>query len=280
MLGAIVYLVAPISIAFIAYALYRRVQFWRVGASYDELGSHGDRIREFLRAGAFGFGGHGKFHPRRERYASVMHFAIFWGFRNPFRRDYCSRDRVQFRGIPWHNLPDSPFQTANKLYLGCVRRCACRHRDREWAYWRRYVVKPQRLNSFADDSLILAYLLLLLLTGFALEGLRIGATELNPDSTLYAPSHRAVVANRMALCHAVPCRRHDSRSDDDRSPSVVVDTCRNLRRRSSVRCHQFQQTLPHHRIDCEHLPEAGHVRAARSNRWETSNRSRRSEHPT
>ena len=87
MLGAIVYLVAPISIAFIAYALYRRVQFWRVGAAYDELGSHRDRIREFLRAGAFGFGGHGKFHPRRERYASVMHFAIFWGFGNPIHRD-------------------------------------------------------------------------------------------------------------------------------------------------------------------------------------------------
>ena len=95
LLGAIVYLIAPISLAFIVYALYRRVQFWRVGSEYDELGSHSIRIREFLRSGAFGFGGHGKFHPRRERYATVMHFAIFWGFAVLFLATIISGHRVQ-----------------------------------------------------------------------------------------------------------------------------------------------------------------------------------------
>ena len=188
MLGAIVYLVAPISIAFIAYALYRRVQFWRVGASYDELGSHGDRIREFLRAGAFGFGGHGKFHPRRERYASVMHFAIFWGFAILFVATTVAAIEFNFEEYLGTTFPTAHFKLQTS-FVWDVFGGALAAIGIGMAYWRRYVVKPQRLNSFADDSLILAYLLLLLLTGFALEGLRIGATELNPDSTLYAPSH-------------------------------------------------------------------------------------------
>ena len=48
-------------------------------------------------------------------------------------------------------------------------------------------MRPDRLNTFADDAAVLGYLGALLLTGFALEGLRVGATELNSASDLYAP---------------------------------------------------------------------------------------------
>ncbi|MXX93438.1 MAG: (Fe-S)-binding protein [Chloroflexi bacterium] len=187
LLGAIVYLIAPISLAFIAYALYRRVQFWRVGSEYDELGSHATRIREFLRSGAFGFGGHGKFHPRRERYATVMHFAIFWGFAVLFVATTFAAIEFNFEeylGVPF---PTAYFRLQTSfiwdVFGGVLAAIGI-----GMAYWRRYVIKPERLNSFADDSLILGYLVLLLVTGFALEGLRIGATELNPNSDLYAPS--------------------------------------------------------------------------------------------
>ena len=187
LLGAIVYLIAPISIAFIAYGLYRRVQFWRVGAEYDELGSHGERIREFLRAGAFGFGGHGKFHPRRERYASIMHFAIFWGFAVLFLATTIAAIEFNFEEYLGVAFPTAYFRLQTSfvwdVFGGVLAGIGI-----GMAYWRRYVAKPERLNSFADDSLILGYLLLLLVTGFALEGLRIGATELNPNSELYAPS--------------------------------------------------------------------------------------------
>ena len=187
-LGAIVYLIAPISIAFIAYGLYRRVQFWRVGSEYDELGSHRERIREFIRTGAFGFGGHGKFHPRRERYASVMHFAIFWGFAVLFLATTVAAIEFNFEEYLGVTFPTAYFKLQTSfiwdIFGGVLALVGI-----AMAYWRRYVVKPERLNSFADDSLILAYLLLLLLTGFALEGLRIGATELNPSSEFYAPSH-------------------------------------------------------------------------------------------
>ena len=187
LLGAIVYLIAPISLAFIAYALYRRVQFWRVGSEYDELGSHSIRIREFLRSGAFGFGGHGKFHPRRERYASVMHFAIFWGFAVLFVATTVAAIEFNFEEYLGVAFPTAYFRLQTSfvwdVFGGVLATIGI-----GMAYWRRYVVKPERLNSFADDSLILAYFVLLLATGFALEGLRIGATELNPNSEFYAPS--------------------------------------------------------------------------------------------
>ena len=187
LLGAIVYLIAPISLAFIAYALYRRVQFWKVGSEYDELGSHATRIREFLRSGAFGLGGHGKFHPRRERYATVMHFAIFWGFVVLFVATTVAAIEFNFEEYLGVRFPTAYFRLQTgfvwDVFGGVLAAIGI-----GMAYWRRYVIKPERLNSFADDSLILGYLVLLLVTGFALEGLRIGATELNPNSDLYAPA--------------------------------------------------------------------------------------------
>ena len=188
LLGAIVYLVAPISIAFIAYGLLRRVKFWRLGADYDELGSHTDRVREFLREGAFGFGGHGKFHPRRERYASVMHFAIFWGFAVLFVATTFAAIEFNFEEYLGLTFPTAYFRLQTGLiwdvFGGVLALIGI-----GMAYWRRYFMRPERLNTFADDSFILAYLLLLVVTGFVLEGLRIGATELNVNSELYAPDH-------------------------------------------------------------------------------------------
>ena len=187
LLGAIVYLIAPISIAFIAYGLYRRVQFWRVGAEYDELGSHKERILDFIRSGAFGLGGHGKFHPRRERYASTMHFAIFWGFAILLLATTIAAIEFNFEEYLGVTFPTAYFRLQTSLiwdvFGGVLALIGI-----GMAYWRRYIIKPERLNSFADDSAILAYLLLLLVTGFALEGLRIGATELEPASDLYAPN--------------------------------------------------------------------------------------------
>ena len=186
LLGAIVYLIAPISIAFIAYGLYRRVRFWRIGAEFDELGSHSDRIREFLRTGAFGFGGHGKFHPRRERYASVMHFAIFWGFAVLFVATTFAAIEFNFEEYLGLTFPTAYFRLQTSfiwdVFGGVLALIGI-----GMAYWRRYYMKPERLNTFADDSLMLGYLLVLVVTGFALEGLRIGATELNVDSEMYAP---------------------------------------------------------------------------------------------
>ncbi len=186
LLGALVYLVAPISIAFIAYGLYRRVQFWRLGKSYDELGSHSDRLRLFIRSGVFGLGGHGKFKPRSEPYSSLMHFAIFWGF--VILLVATTVAAVEFN---IEEYLDVRFPTANYRvqagFIWDVFGGLLAFIGLAMAVWRRYVLKPERLNTFADDGAALSYLGALLLTGFMLEGLRIGATELNPLSDHYRP---------------------------------------------------------------------------------------------
>ena len=186
LLGALVYLVAPVALAAIAYGLYRRSRIWRLGKPFEELGSHRDRLRAFLRSGGVGVGGHGKWHVRSELYGSVMHFSLFWGFAVlvlattiaaiEFNveeylgfRVPTAYYRVQF-GFVWDILG------GGLATVGLV-----------MAAWRRYALRPERLNTFADDAAVLTYLGMLLLTGFALEGLRVGATELNPASEFYAP---------------------------------------------------------------------------------------------
>ena len=187
LLGAIVYLVAPVSIGFIAYGLYRRVKFWRIGGSYDELGSHSDRLKAFVRSGAFGLGGHGKFKPRSELYSSVMHFAIFWGF--VILLVATTVAAVEFNVEEYLGVR---FPTANYRvqagFIWDVFGGLLAVAGLAMAFWRRYVLRPERLKTFADDGVILSYLGALLVSGFALEGLRIGATELNSTSEYYAPN--------------------------------------------------------------------------------------------
>ena len=186
LLGAIVYLIAPISIAFIAYGLYRRAKFWRTGGQYDELGSHAQRIRAFFRVGAFGAGGHGKFEPTSERFSSLMHFAIFWGFVVLLIATTLAAIEFNVEEYLEVTFPTAHYRVQTgfvwDIFGGLLAAVGL-----GMALWRRYVLRPDRLKTFADDATVLSYLGILLITGFALEGLRIGATELNPMSELHNP---------------------------------------------------------------------------------------------
>ena len=186
LLGALVYLVAPIALALIGYGLYRRSRIWKLGKPYEEFGSHRSRLKAFLSNRGFWAGGHGKWHVRSELYGSVMHLTLFWGFAVLLLATTVAAVEFNLEEYLGFRLPTAYY----RVQLGFV-----------WdvfgglmaatglvmAAWRRYAIRPDRLNTFADDTGVLTYLALLLVTGFVLEGLRIGATELNPQSNLYAP---------------------------------------------------------------------------------------------
>ncbi len=52
------------------------------------------------------------------------------------------------------------------------------------ALWRRYVVKPTRLDSKPEDAIILLWILVVLVTGFLVEAARIAATR--PDYEVWS----------------------------------------------------------------------------------------------
>ena len=184
--GALVYIVVPIAVAAIAFGFWRRWRMWRTGAPMSDLGGWGKRVRKTAKLVVLDTLGHRRF-IRHELYPGVMHFALFWGVAvllaataltalEHNAAEYLGRElwTIQWRvqtGFVWD------------VFGGLVTAIGV-----GMAVWRRYVIRPERLSSVLDDGATLGLLALVLFSGFLLEGLRIGATELNPVSGFYAPA--------------------------------------------------------------------------------------------
>lgn len=147
------------------YGFYRRYRLWRTGQPENRFDRVGERIKSVL---VNGFA-----HARilREAYPGLMHFLIFWGFLVMFVGTLIIMAQADF-GIP---LVYGNFY----LYfmaLGLDMAGLAAVIGTVMALIRRYVVRPARLDNTADDALTLLWILVILVTGFILEGLRINAT--------------------------------------------------------------------------------------------------------
>ena len=78
--GALVYLIAPVAIASIAYALRRRWRMWHTASADVDLGPTYERWKALLSLLTVGLFAHKQFVRKRSLYPGIMHFAIFWGF--------------------------------------------------------------------------------------------------------------------------------------------------------------------------------------------------------
>src|SRR3990170_6473679 len=168
-LGEIVYLLGLAVVAIVVHALYRRLRLWRLGTSDARLKGLWRRIRVFVATM-----GDGLWHRRiiRDRYAGVMHALIFGGFGlllvGPFL-DFVGEHFVHFMKGHVYLGVSLVLDVGGLLVLAGVGMAA----------WRRYVIRPARLDRLLDDGVTLALLFLIVATGFAVEGLRIAATELD-----------------------------------------------------------------------------------------------------
>jgi Fe-S oxidoreductase/nitrate reductase gamma subunit len=168
-LGGIVYLLGFIVIAVACYALYRRFRLWRVGSEDDRLNNLGSRIRVLVGSMADGL-----WHRRivRDRYAGAMHLLIFGGFglllMGPFL-DFMSEHVVHFMKGNVYLGVSLMLDMGGLLVLAGIGLAA----------YRRYVVRPTKLNNLLDDAVALTLLAVIIVTGFAVEGARIAATELD-----------------------------------------------------------------------------------------------------
>jgi Fe-S oxidoreductase len=183
--GIFVYALAIIAPLAVFFAFYSRYRIWLLGRPMPDLGPWGSRIKRTLKLAATDIFAHRRF-VKRELYAGLMHFFLFWGITflliattigalefnfhnyNPFNFDFpTARFRVQEDFI-W-DVFGGVFTTIG-LTMAAIRR---------------YIFRPSRLNTFADDTYFLLFGFALVFTGFIIEGLRIAGT--NPSPPWAAP---------------------------------------------------------------------------------------------
>jgi Fe-S oxidoreductase/nitrate reductase gamma subunit len=149
-----------------AYGVYRRCRLWRLGKSSERFEAVLERLKGVL---VYGFG---QTRLLRSRYAGIFHLFFFFGFVILFigtlvvliHEDMGLRIMQGNFYLYFQSLALDLFGLL--AVVGIL-----------MAGFRRYFLKPARLHNTWQDALILGSLLVILLTGFVLEGLRISATR-------------------------------------------------------------------------------------------------------
>jgi Fe-S oxidoreductase/nitrate reductase gamma subunit len=170
--GTVVYLFLVIVTGFFAYGVYRRYRLWRLGGGEARF----DRIPERL-AGLL-TEVFGQRRQLRRLYPGLMHSFIFYGFLAEVVattliaiEEWSGIHFLQGTFYLWYSLLSDVFGL-----LAIVGLCM--------AIVRRVGLRPKYLVSLTEDSIALGLLLLLFVQGFAVEGLRIAATELRDNVAL------------------------------------------------------------------------------------------------
>jgi Fe-S oxidoreductase/nitrate reductase gamma subunit len=187
-LGEIIYGIAVIIVAIMVYAIYRRYKMWHLGKPDDRLkGNLMTRWKIFLKTaivdgiihrkfiGVADNLGHRPFRLRdlapRELYAGVTHFLILIGC--------CLLLLGTAMDVISHYIYDfilGDFYLAHSLFvdiggvmalIGVI-----------MAFIRRYGQRPERLDNKREDLMALLAIVLIVVTGFIVEGLRIAADEI------------------------------------------------------------------------------------------------------
>ena len=179
LLGILVYSMIFITYWAILWGVYQRFRIWRLGRPMPDLGPWWPRIQRSLKLAGLDLFGHRRF-VKREWYPGLMHLLLFWGF--IFLLIATTLGALEFN---WHKyiattvnfeFPTSYVREQTSL-LWDIFGGGFAAIGLAMAVYRRYVLRPPRLNTFVDDSVFLALIGGLLLTGFLVEGLRIAATE-------------------------------------------------------------------------------------------------------
>ncbi len=169
--GLAVYPIAIISIAIMALGIYARVNRWRAGRPSEKPSEISLRIWRTL------VNALGQARILREGYAGVMHLLIFWGFVVLFIGTLLVMVHEDFHIRVLQGNFYLGYKLALNIFgLGAIVGILM-------AAFRRYVIKARRLDSDRAFAIAIAFIFVILVTGFLVEGFRIAATELtqHPD---------------------------------------------------------------------------------------------------
>ncbi|MBU2536159.1 MAG: (Fe-S)-binding protein, partial [Chloroflexi bacterium] len=187
-LGVIIDVLAAVAVGIFIYAFYRRVRLWRIGRPDDRLHPLGRRIRALIKYKIVHLLLHGKFFGVtrglrfRELYPGIIHLLIFSGCIVLFigtvlvAASHYFYEFLEGGVYLGFSLVLDIFGLL--LIIGII-----------LAMYRRYIQKPDRLDNRMEDLMALLLLLILAVSGFVVEGLRIAATELktSPDWAVWSP---------------------------------------------------------------------------------------------
>jgi Fe-S oxidoreductase/nitrate reductase gamma subunit len=177
-----------IPFALFIYGFVKRWRLWKMGKPEGlKLDRWGERIKLLMLDVLF--------HRRvlEKPYAGMMHFLLFWGFIIlTFGTTLIFVEVDITLPIASYRFLKGPFYLWFSLILDIFGGLAIA--GVILLFFRRYLYRPQWLDNALDDLLILVLFLVILLSGFLLEGLRILATELvpHPDWVVWSPVGRAV----------------------------------------------------------------------------------------
>ncbi len=161
-------------------SIYRRYRLWHLGKAENRTQGICKRIAAFINAILLDGFGHRRF--LREPYPGIMHFLIFAGcgiLLLGAAIDFITHTAgLHLTGSPylWFSLILDIGGIA--VLVGTL-----------MAIIRRYIIKPERLNTILDDSVVLSLIIVIVLTGFVIEGLRLAVTEFveHPDWAVWSP---------------------------------------------------------------------------------------------
>jgi Fe-S oxidoreductase/nitrate reductase gamma subunit len=164
----------------VAYSLYRRYKIWHLGKPEDRSRELGKRIGAFIRTTVLDVLAHRRF--LCDLYPGIMHFIIFWGFVTLLLA--AAVDAItHYAHLPlagstylWFSLI---VDIGGFLLLIGIAMAA----------FRRYILRPKRLNTVLDDGIVMALIASILITGYIVEGLRQAANEvaLHPEWAVWSP---------------------------------------------------------------------------------------------
>ncbi len=196
--GEILYILAAVVVGILIYSIYRHYQRWRVGGPANRGNHLGKRAWNFIVItivdglihrkffGAADGVGHGYKSARdwvtREFYPGLAHWLIFVGctvFLLGAFLDFISHYFFNFmQGAFYLGYSVVTDGFGILAIIGVI-----------LAIIRRYGQKPPRLDNKWDDLVALLLIIVVIITGFVVEGLRIAATELktNPGWAPWSP---------------------------------------------------------------------------------------------
>lgn len=178
--GNLVYILAIIAIAIWFFYFYKRIKLWLKGREDNRSREILSRIPHFIRTLITDIIPHRKFF--YNPFTGLMHFLIFWGFVILLLAS--AVDAITY--YTNHHLVGSPYLWFSLIsdiggfmvFAGMV-----------MAAYRRYIKKPEGLDTIFDDGIVISSILIIIVTGYVIEGLRQAVTEIrsNPEWAIWSP---------------------------------------------------------------------------------------------